>query len=208
MTLPATNGNNVTTPDVAANSITGDIDIRMKIALADWTPAATQGLAEKGITTNNGWDFFVRTDGTLRLRVGTAGGIVTNTSTVATGVTDGAKTWLRVTRASGSGSVNFYLSSDGSAWNQLGTTVAGTAGAIGDNATALAIASNQTGSFNPNGTLYYFDIRSAIGGAVAQVFDPSAVTILGTRSPSSVVASTGETWTINGSAWNWATVAP
>jgi hypothetical protein len=37
-------GNYASTPDSVANSITGDIDIRTKVALADWTPAVANVL--------------------------------------------------------------------------------------------------------------------------------------------------------------------
>ena len=48
--LPGLSGNYLSTPDTAATSVTGDIDIRVKVALDDWTPSATQTL-DSEVTT-------------------------------------------------------------------------------------------------------------------------------------------------------------
>jgi hypothetical protein len=56
------------------------------------------------------------------------------------------------------------------------------------------------------GKVYTAELRTAIGGALVNVFDATAVTKLGTRNPTTVVSSTGETWTVNGSAWDWEAV--
>ncbi|HYH48309.1 MAG TPA: hypothetical protein VEG38_02060, partial [Acidimicrobiia bacterium] len=51
LTLPGANGNYASTPDSAGNSITGDIDIRAKLSMADWTPTAQVVVVAKAGST-------------------------------------------------------------------------------------------------------------------------------------------------------------
>lgn len=123
-------GNFASTPDSAALSITGDIDIKVKVTLNDWTPATGTAIAQKFTTSANqrSWVLLVLTDGSLRL-VHSSDGIATiNTdSTAVTGFADGATKWVRATLDVNDGAGNrvakFYTSDDGSTWTQLGTTV-------------------------------------------------------------------------------------
>jgi hypothetical protein len=69
--LPGVTVNFMRVPDENALDITGDIDIRVKVALADWTPAGVTGLVSKWLTTGNqrSYSFRVNTNGALRLDV-------------------------------------------------------------------------------------------------------------------------------------------
>lgn len=200
-------GDSVSTPDSVAVSITGDIDIRAKAKLADWTPAADVGLVRKyGTSGNRSYSLYVQaTTGKLLFRYSAIGTTqLDRLSTVATGITDGTAHWVRVTVDVDNGAsghdVIFYTSTDGSSWTQLGATVT-TAGvtSLFDSGTAVFAASPQGTNVN----LYYAEIRNGIGGSVAAKFDPSTVTPTGTRTPASFVSSTGETWTMNGTTWDW-----
>lgn len=195
----------ITTPDSAGNSITGDIDLRMRLNLADWTPAGAQVLADKwNPPSNRHFQWYIGTDGKLNLGVSTTGANqIFGTSTAATGITDGTTYWVRTTRASATGQMVFYTSSDGSSWTQLGTNVSATSGALFDSNAAVAIGGSAGSGVYLAGKVYYFEMRNGIGGTVAQSFDPSGVAILGTRNPSTV--ATGGPWTVNGSGWDWAT---
>jgi hypothetical protein len=208
LSLPATSGNYASTPDTAANSPFATLDIRVKVSLTDWTPAANMALMAKW-TASAAFIFRVNSAGVLAFLYSTDGsGVAGNLlSTAAVGATDGTVKWVRVTRDTGPQEVKFYTSDDGSAWTQLGTTVAG--GALGIfNSTGAIEVGSWGGGVNDllGGKVYTAELRTAIGGALVNVFDATAVTKLGTRNPTTVVSSTGETWTVNGSAWDWEAV--
>lgn len=189
--------NNASTPDSAANSITGDIDIRVKLSMVDWTPgsATAVSLVDKCPGGASGYRFILTSADKLRLDVFVGGVLVTPTCTVVTGFADGSVQWVRVTRVSSTGATNFYTSPDGIVWTLLGAAnVASTAGAFSDNANALLVGGPPNGLDNLNGAIYYADVRNVIDAALPVVkFDPSS----GLTDAASFVSSTGETWTIN-----------
>src|SRR5690606_27204431 len=133
---PGASGNNASTPDSVANSITGDIDIRVRVALDDWSPVGNNTLIAK--YTNGGaprslifrvagatgrLDFIWTEDGSTPKQ---------ETSSVAPTVSDGDFLWLRVTmdvdNGAGDAEVKFWTSADATndpdavSWTQLGTT--------------------------------------------------------------------------------------
>lgn len=206
LSLPGTSGNYASTPDSAAVSITGDIDIRIKLSMADWTPAASKVLLAKGTSYQlavlssgfSGMLYFMSNAGTNEA-----------ISSVATGVTDGTTKWVRAARVSATGTVTFYTSSDydpsaeTGTWTQLGTSQASGAAAIPDGSQSVTLGAAVDGTSAVSGDIQYAEIRSGIDGTVVAKFDPATVEIAGTRDPNTVVASTGETWTVAGSAWDW-----
>src|SRR5258708_662547 len=133
--LPGTANNYATTPDAPANRVTGDIDVRVRLAAA--LPAAQRYILNKGRTTSTrAWTFgfgtsgvlvsYFSSDGTTCLN---AGASEAHASTAAaTGWDAIAPIWVRMTRASGTGTITYYTSPDGVLWTQLGATVASTAG--------------------------------------------------------------------------------
>lgn len=123
--LPGSAGYYASTPDSAALSITGDIDIRVKVALADWTPVADASLVSKYVTSTANRSYSLRvtlTTGVLTLYTSPDGvtGYAVDSS-VTTGIADGSTKWVRATRRVSDGRVQFFLSDDGSSWAQLGT---------------------------------------------------------------------------------------
>lgn len=197
--LPGVAGNYFSTPDSVAASITGDIDIRVKAALVDWTPTAYSVLIDKWTVAGGlSYQFYVAiTSGKLVLSVSPDGTTTTGYSafsTVAPTVTNGGVLWCRVTRVAATGKVNFYTSSNGVTWTLLGAAdVSTTASAIADTAAPVEIGI-QNGSASPlNGRVYQAQIYNTIGGTTPVVdFDPSRWS-----SGTTFTASTGEVWTIN-----------
>lgn len=201
--LPGSSGNNITTPDAAALDITGDLDIRIKIAADDWTPAATSYLFSKYVTTGNqrSYALALRTGGGLALlwsSDGTSGGAIQRNSTADLSALAGGDTkWVRATLdvddGAGNHVVNFYSSDDGTTWTALGTpvTTAGTTSVFASTA-ALEIGSTEVGTSGfLAGKFFEGSILSGIGGtAVAQ---PVATV-------SGVTDATPRTWTVNGTA--------
>lgn len=176
LALPGATGDYASTPDTPANSITGDIDIRVRAALTDWTPAAAQVLAAKWSTSGNlSWTFQVAATGVLQFTTSNNGSTSSNAdSSVATGIGDGAWRWVRVTRASATGAIKFYTSANGTAWTQLGTDRSNTSGTIFNSNAIVEVGARVSGSSLPaNGRIGYVEIRSGIGGAVMALFDPA-----------------------------------
>lgn len=189
--------NYASTPDSITNSITGDIDFRIKTSLNSWTPAAINGLSRhwNAIGNQRSWEFRVNTDGKLQASFTTDG--ITQlfaVSTSATGFSNGSTNWVRFTRASSIGTVQFLTSPDGIAWSQLGTNVSTTAGSLFDSTDTFNLGlSGSGGDFYMSGKIYYADLRGAINGTIVSVFDPSTAPLEST----SFTSSTGEIWTIN-----------
>jgi hypothetical protein len=194
------------TPDSAILDITGDIDIRAKVALDDWTPSATQMIIAKYITTGDqrSYRFQVNTDGTLQLTwssLGTSATAISKASTVATGVTDGTAKWIRVTLDVDNGAVgndvNFFLSDDGITWTQLGTTVTtALTTSIFASTSILEIGAGEGVSLL-TGKIYRAQILNGIDGTKVLDVDTS---IIGSGSATSFNALTGQTVTINRSS--------
>jgi len=202
--LPGVAGNNASTPDSAANSITGDIDIRVRVAMADWTPGANMSFVDKNFSGTESYRLIMTATNFLRLDVQVSGSLRSAAATSETGFTDGVAYWIRVTRASSSGNVNFYTASDSSteptSWTQLGSAdVASTAGAITDSGQPLTIgATPGGGSLNLAGKVYWALIYSTIGGTTPVVdFNPDRDA--SDASTSFASSATGETWTVNSS---------
>jgi len=198
-------GNYASTPDSAAASITGDIDIRVKVALDDWTPALTNSLISKRAGAGNRSYRLVSTTNGLSL-VWSADGTIENTSssTVPTGITDGASKWVRATLDADNGAsgndVKFYTSDDydpltqNGTWTQLGATVTtANTSSIFDSATSVEVGSNTGGTIQlAAGEFYRAQIFNGIDGTLAVDFDPS----LAAAGDLSFTADTGEVWTV------------
>lgn len=196
--LPGVAGSYFSTPDSVANSITGDIDIRVKAALTDWTPAAFNTLVAKRQAGGQfSFRFAIDTAGKLYFEAsadGTASYSVTSGS--ATGFTDGAEGYVRATRVSSTGVVDLLRSADGVNWTSL-TGGATTAGNIFDSTSIVEIGSLLGGTAHQlNGRIYQAQIFNGINGTLAVNFNANDYSTGTTWAAS----STGETWTINGGA--------
>jgi hypothetical protein len=115
-------------------NITGDLDVRIKVALDSWSSAVTQTLIGRLTPTDRTWmlsqvsgiPFFQYSlDGTSSL--GTA-------ATIAPVITDGDPLWVRVTRRASDGRIQYFTASGSLTspapgdFTQLGADVAGTSG--------------------------------------------------------------------------------
>lgn len=202
--LPGVTGNRAFTPDAAPLKITGDIDIVVRVALDDWTPAAANALCAKEssstarsyrlhVTSSSALAFVYAADGTTA---------VTATSTISLSVTDGSTYWVRATRASGSGNVNFYYAADQATepttWTQLGTTVLGATGALFDSTSVVEVGTVfGGGSLLSAGKFYRAIVRNGIDGTI--VFDADFTTGVtsGSQATFTESSSNAATVTIN-----------
>lgn len=202
--LPGVSGNYASSPDSAAISVTGDIDLRVQVALDDWTPSAQNNLISKwSSATDCSYIFWVNTTGTLVLNW-TSDGVYANRKTAqssATGLIDGSVKWVRATltvnNGAGGNDVKFYTSDDGTTWTQLGSTIttAGTT-SIFDSTSALTIG---TDAINPGGNLargkfFRAQVYNGIGGTLA--FDANFETSITTNLPTTFTESSANAATV------------
>lgn len=169
------------TLDHASLRITGDIDIRARIAPSDWTPAANMiVIGRADLVGGFSYALGVTTAGKLQIAwspTGTLGALLTTDSTSAVSASDGDTRWVRATLdvndGGGNRVVRFYTSTDDThdhtavTWTQLGTTVttAGTTSIFAGN-NALIIGQG-TGSFSLfTGKVYAAAVLDGIGGTV------------------------------------------
>jgi hypothetical protein len=175
----ATGGNTATTPDAAALDITGDIDIVVRAALADWNLATTQVLVAKRQTATTLSYRCYMYGGYIYIGTSTTGSdVVQASSPVTVGFSAGQAGWVRVTRDATTGDVKFYKAADSSSepssWSQLGATQSTTPSGIYNSNSQLEIGSNLGGGSGMVGTIYRAILRNGIGGTI--VFDANFAT--------------------------------
>lgn len=207
--LPGVSGNHASTPDSAALDITGDIDLRARVALDDWTPAAETGLIEKSDGgAQRTYSLRIATDGKIFLywsTLGTAVSEIAAASTVATGLADGSTKWVRATldidNPSNPGNgyrVQFFTSDDGVTWAQLGADVNGAAStSIHAGTSALFLGARGDNSRLLAGCVFRAQVLNGIGGTV--VFDADFTTGItsGSQTTFTESSSNAATVTIN-----------
>lgn len=207
MLLTGAAGVYASTPDAAANSITGDIDLRAKVAANDWTPATKDRalIAKWSASGQFSYKFsIVVTTGLLNLSWSADGtAVISKSSTVAPTVADGATLWVRATLDVDNGAVGntvtFYTSTDGTTWTQLGDPVVTAATtSIFDSTSPVEVGADLGGTdLYFTGKIYDAQIYQGIAGTLKAEFDPTNAL----PSDTSFVSPTaGETWTLNGVA--------
>lgn len=204
--LPGVAGSYFSTPDAAANSITGDLTLECELAAPDWTPSTTQCLIAKSVDAGNQISFYFRFGATGFLTLtwsptGAGGGAaIVATATAAISASDGTalavKAALDVDNDAGGYSVRFYTSPDRQTWTQLGDTVTGVGATSVFNSTSpIEIGSRNAGADDfVTGVIRYAKIYS--GSTLVADFNPNDWES-GSTFPSS---TTGEEWTLNGGA--------
>lgn len=208
--LTGTSGSYLSTPDVAALDLTGDMEIAADITTT-WG-GTDQGIAGKWTFAGDqrSYLFSILSNGRLRLWRSTDG-IATPTldSSVAVPITSGrlcVRVTFDVNNGAGGNTATFYTGpSMLGPWTQLGSPDTNT----GTTATFSSTAPVEIGSWNGGanglltGQVHAVQIRSSIGGTL--VANPSMQSQ--TPGAGSFVDSTGKTWTVNGDA-ALVTIAP
>lgn len=199
MRSAAATGNYASTPDTAVLDITGDIDIRVKVAMDDWTPATDMCLLSKYNSTTNQRSYnmhVLNTTGFLNFQWSEDGTVQkTKSSTVGTGFVDGSVNWVRATldvdNGAGDADIKFYTSPDGVTWTQLGTTLHNGATTSIFSGTADMELGARTGGTAANLTGNIFEAQVYNGIAGTLVAHPVATL-------SGITDATGLTWTLHG----------
>lgn len=200
--LPGASGDYVSTPDAAALDITGDIDLRVRVAMDDWTPATESTLIAKYTATGNqrSYALAVTATGALIFRWSEDGTAEkTETSSAVNTFTNGSTHWVRATldvdNGGGDAAVNFYTSEDGSTWTALGAQqLNGATTSIFASTAVLELGAQTGGTVNRlAGKIFRAQVLSGIGGT-------SVAAPIASASGNGVTDATPRTWTVNGAA--------
>ena len=182
--LPGDSTFNISAPDSAALSTTGDIDLRFYGASTDWSRGtASQALLHKWLPgANLSYLWYMGASGSMTFLTSSNGSTTAKTfnSSASVAFANGADGWVRVTLDVDDGAGNavckFWTSTDGSAWTQLGSTQtsAGTT-SIFDGTATLQVGTQGTAS-GWLGKLYRAQVRSNIlDDGTGIVFDANFV---------------------------------
>jgi hypothetical protein len=194
---PGVTLNWASTPDAAPLDITGDIDLRVDVALDSWS--SSQYLLGKAATGQRSYNLLIVSGGFLRLEISNDGTTVINiTSTVAVGLSAGQRRWVRGTLDVDNGAsgrtATFFTSTDGVTWTTLDTvTSAGTTSLFAGTA-GLVIGGNAFGGFEAAGKFYRAQVRNGINGTV--VFDADFTTGITTGAQTTFTESSSNAATV------------
>lgn len=198
--IDGTSGDYASTPDAASLDITGDIDLRVRVSMDDWTPAAESTLIAKYTATGNqrSYALAVTATGALIFRWSEDGTAEkTETSSATTGFTDGTTHWVRATLDVDLGgtdaAVDFYTSEDGTTWTALGAQqLNGATTSIFASTAVLELGSQTGGTVNRlAGKIFEAEVLSGIAGT--SVAAPAA-----SASSDGITDATPLTWTVQG----------
>jgi hypothetical protein len=214
MVLPGGAGNYVSTPNNAAYNFAGDMGVAVRVKMPASAPSGTVTLAARWGSSNafGSWRFQLRTTGQLEF-VSTVDGVAQSApiTTAATPLAfDGNWIWLRATRQSSTGNVDFYTAADtGSnnvlpaSWTTFQLNRATTAGALWNNGGALSV-SLSVGAYNAGSATEIF--TGSIGRVIVMAGEAMTDTVVADANAADYTTGTtwtgpaGRTWTLNGTA--------
>ena len=174
--------------DTPAYQITGDIDIRVKVKLNDWSPASTHWVLNHGNHTDTSpslkWVFSVHPNSQIRCFFSADGTLNVGSGPESVGFApvDGSEHFLRCTfdaDTGGTDSTVTYMESfdNGQSWVNIGSPIVDAAGPITMfNNSANPGARMEIGRLNPGAqTLRYAEVRNGIGGPIVMAIDLDSV---------------------------------
>ena len=179
----------VTTVGAARIERERNLEVVLRVAADDWTPAALSTLIAKDDGAARQYRLFLNTSGTLALvwyPTGASASATVATSSVGTGAADGSTLWVKVTLdvfATTTNVVTFYTAPDSLTeplvWTQLGTAITTTgATSFAPSTAAVEVATYGIGTLAPaTGKVYHAIIRNGINGpAVLDIDFTDAIT--------------------------------
>ena len=198
--LPGVAGNYLSTPNAAANQITGDIDLRYIGVIPNWSGTGQFIAKWKAAGTKAYW--FGLVSGVLQWYASVDGTTLSDSdkrSTSSVSFSNNTLGGVRVTKLASTGEIKFYTSIDsGLSWVQLGTTVAGSIFNIVNIAASVEIGSNGDGT----GNLFAQSPRRAqiyngINGNLAVDYNAADWPETSTNGATQASSTTGELWTLS-----------
>lgn len=172
----------VTTVGAARIERDRDLDLRVKVALDDWTPSTNVALAAK-MAAQKSYILMLLNTGGLYFGWSADGTNEIGAQSAPLGVTDGAAKWVRVTLDVKNGAnghtVSFFTSDDGTAWTPAPAVVTlPGATSIFPSTVAVEVATYGIGTLSPaTGKFFNAEIRNGIDGpAVLDIDFTDAIT--------------------------------
>ena len=202
--LPGGAGDYASSPD--GGWVPGqELDLQAKLALDDWTPAASSVIfGQTDITFAQASVIWgVDNAGRLSLTWFTAGGVIVAPVSSVLGFENGSTHHLRVTldvdNGAGQYEVKFYETfDDGASWVQIGATATGAATAVPRNSLQDFTLGSTPAGFPMAGQIYLFVFGVAIGAENMRVRFTDGQRFVG-GAPSGT-GYFGSTWTVHGAA--------
>jgi len=146
-------------------NIVGDLDMRAKIALTDYTDAAAQALLDT-LTSFKGHRLAITTGGEIEGRMGNGSADNTGTSTGAAFV-NGTPYEIKATQDISTGLWKFYKDAVNFDDDALGAAITPSAAA-----NALAVGADVAGTaLLTTGDIYWIEDRDGIGGPIVRKYD-------------------------------------
>jgi hypothetical protein len=183
-------------------TVTGDIDIRVDLAMDNWVPGAVQALATRtGAAGHWAWQFAVRANGALRLTWSANGSTTIGPdSTQVLPFVKGERMAVRVTLDVDNGSsqrvLTYYTApSIAGPWTQLGSTVTGAVTSIFAATAPLDVGARGTIELLA-GLVYGVEVRNGIDGPVVARFDATDKT----PGDGTITDESGKVFTLSGNA--------
>jgi hypothetical protein len=183
--------NYVSTPNAAANQITGDIEIISKIDYKNNTTLQT--IIDKSNGTAFNYSLYIDGSNVPKFIYSVLGSV--QTAICSSNIGASFSGYIKVTRTFVNGVFKFFTSSDGITYTQLGTNISGTIGLLDSNSHPVTIGILQPSSFPFQGKISRATISNSIGGTPVVDFNPA--TYNASTSQTQWTSSTGEVWTIN-----------
>jgi hypothetical protein len=195
--LPGIAGNYASAPDSAALDITTTVDIRAKIAPNNWFASGSFSIVSKWNGTGNQRSYsFLLFDGFLRLQNSSTGSnVATTDSTRPVPFLNGQTGWVRVVHNTTTTNIDFYTSTDGINWTQLGTTITGALSVLFSSTALLEIGARDAGTaVSFSGEIFRAQVRSGVDGTIA--FDANFETAMTSQSVTSFTESSANAATV------------
>ena len=190
--IVATDNNLCTTPDNIANDITGDIEIISQFSVPNITDVLF--LIGKDLTSIRLYNLsYYNNIAYLSLNLD---GVWTTTASASLSFTANTTYWIKANYNSITGFINFYKSTDGITFTQVGTPINVGIHTIISSPIQVSVGSFTNGNVNGGkGKIYRATISNSIGGTPVVDFNPA--TYLASTSQTQWTSTTGEVWTIN-----------
>lgn len=206
--LNGVSGNSISTPDNASFAAATALDVRVWVAPSDVTTLGFRDLFSQYNSAGNKRCWSLANNNTSAKSITLFVSALGTDSNAATSSVDfplvvGTGIGIRATwRASDQRTQFFYRSdlagmSGSTGWTQVGAnaTMGGAVASLFDSDAAIIVGGKVDQTTNYPGRYQYADARVVIDGAPVVVFDASRYV-----SGTTLTASTGETWTVNGGA--------
>ena len=187
----------VEAPAIAAYDLVNFVDVEVKLAPADWSPAATMLVIDQYVPNVSGWRLGLEVDGEIHLSFRLASAVTIQSQSAAFTLVDGAATTVRATIDAAAGNIVYYENGV-----QVDTDTFASGSTIVAYTDDMFIGATDSGSAEFIGEMYHVIIRDAILGVPVFFADFTKLTAADLAADSFVEDSVNAaTCTIVGDEW-------